>query len=348
MSRDVLDKNISKDLKRYLDSGQEFVAYREPDSDQIHVLGLQQSSFVKHGADCFVVQPFEPNKPLKVYQIIEERVYAKLPVANRLNAFSTWSFDQDTLTQFEDLVSNALARIKQRKLKKVVLHSQLSVPLKRSADEAALKLLLAPVNAYRYVLYTESFGLWMGATPELLIRTNKSHYATMALAGTRLFNELTTNPFSQKEVAEQQWVVKEIKERLAPLVATLSVSETEVARAGKLAHLKNDFSGQFLEEFTTLDVAKALHPTAAVCGYPKEKALEYIALFESFDRSIYAGYLGRISNQISSLYVNIRCGRLKNDRFTAYVGAGITEDSVPANEANEIQTKTSTLATIFE
>ncbi len=252
------------------------------------------------------------------------------------------------MTQFEDLVSNALVRIKQRKLKKVVLHSQLNVPIKLSADEAALKLLLAPLNAYRYVLYTASFGLWMGATPELLIKTNRSHYATMALAGTRLFNELTTNPFSQKEVAEQQWVVKEIKERLAPLVVTLSVSETEIARAGKLAHLKNDFSGKFLEKFTTLDLAKALHPTAAVCGCPKEKALEYIALFESLDRSIYAVFLGRISNRISSLYVNIRCGRLKNDRFTAYVGAGITEDSVPANEANEIQTKTSTLATIFE
>ena len=96
--------NLSKGLKRYLDSGQEFVAYREPDSDQIHVLGLQQKSPEKNGADCFVVKPFEPNQPLKVYQIIEERVYAKLPVANRLNAFSKWNFDQDTMTQFEDLV----------------------------------------------------------------------------------------------------------------------------------------------------------------------------------------------------------------------------------------------------
>lgn len=346
MSQDTLN-NLFQQLKRFLNSGKEFVAYREPNSNQIYLLTIERDSVALNKQDCFVVQPFDPNQPIETYRITHEQISLTQAINKVSKAFSKWSFDPTTLSQFENLVSDAVNRIKYQELKKVVLHSQLSVKLNCSVIEAAKRLLLDPVNAYRYVLYTERFGLWMGATPELLIKTSKNHYETMALAGTRVFKELPQNPFNQKEVEEQQWVSTEIRERLEPYASTIYVSETEIIKAGKLAHLKNDFSGEFLEGYTTIDLAKALHPTAAVCGYPKDKALAYISTFESYDRSIYAGYLGRITNEISSVYVNIRSGRFKNDRFTAFVGAGITKDSSPANEAVEIQSKTSTLATIF-
>ena len=89
-----------------------------------------------------------------------------------------------------------------------------------------------------------------------------------------------------------------------------------------------------------IDVMAALHPTPAVVGYPKAKALEFIRENEGYDRSLYAGFVGVIDpNETSHLFVNLRCIQLFRDRIRVYVGGGINAQSDPESEWLETEKK---------
>ena len=47
------------------------------------------------------------------------------------------------------------------------------------------KLMNQYPNAYVYVWFHPKVGLWMGATPETLLKVSDNDFKTMALAGTR-------------------------------------------------------------------------------------------------------------------------------------------------------------------
>ena len=90
-------------------------------------------------------------------------------------------------------------------------------------------------------------------------------------------------------------------------------------------------------------IINAIHPTPAVGGSPKEKALLIIKKKESHNRSFYSGYLGEINNMNCTLFVNLRCVHIKKNKAKIFVGGGITEDSKPEKEWKEIINKSQTI-----
>ena len=102
------------------------------------------------------------------------------------------------------------------------------------------------------------------------------------------------------------------------------------------------------------DLVLLLHPTPAVGGLPKIKAINFINFIEGYNREFYAGYLGEIGyndNSKTDLYVNLRCMKIQKnkDNFEAnlYIGCGITKDSIPENEWFETVNKAMTLKNVI-
>ena len=87
----------------------------------------------------------------------------------------------------------------------------------------------------------------------------------------------------------------------------------------------------------------ALHPTPAVGGTPRRKALAYLREHEPFSRGWYAGACGLISDDVAEFAVAIRCMLLTGDTLRLYAGAGIVAGSEPAAEWQELDDKLANL-----
>jgi isochorismate synthase len=186
----------------------------------------------------------------------------------------------------------------------------------------------------------------MGATPEQLVTINQNQFETVALAGTQLFSEPII--WTTKEIEEQQFVTDFIVSEIASKVENLVVSEPKTIKAGNLAHLKSIITGQLTDDFSALDLITTLHPTPAICGLPKESALDFILKNEAFNRTYYSGFLGEYnSNNQTDLFVNLRCLEVVNNAVNIYVGCGITKDSNPEMEFLETENKSMTMRDVL-
>jgi isochorismate synthase len=93
---------------------------------------------------------------------------------------------------------------------------------------------------------------------------------------------------------------------------------------------------------------KLLHPTSAVCGMPKDAALQFINETEAHERSYFSGFLGPIHKAgKTNLFVNLRCCQFFEGAVAFYAGAGITEDSNPEKEWEETEMKCDVLASVI-
>ena len=335
-------------IEELLQAGLDFVFYRSPKSDQVMLLEL---SAIKDEAyhsfdDLWVVGLFSAEQTPYYYRVLSEESFT-LDSNFRDDQFKTLDVPNSTLNDYRLKVAHAIDEIGKGLLNKVVLHTQIDVVYSKDIHRLIHKVLASDTEGFRYSFYSADLGLWMGITPEVLVQSKHRDFKTMALAGTRKLEDLDADPFKEKERAEQAWVTKEIVELLHKSADFMHVGEVKTVKAGKLAHLRTIISGEIKPHLTTADIACVLHPTAAVCGYPKSLAYRYIEENEILNRSLYSGYLGRVQKESSSLYVNLRCMSYQEGMIKVYVGAGITADSDPELETEEIRIKTSTLASIL-
>ncbi|MFP5470313.1 MAG: chorismate-binding protein [Bacteroidia bacterium] len=198
-------------------------------------------------------------------------------------------------------------------------------------------------NALVYVHHSKEFGLWMGATPEVLIQQQSEVFTTMSLAGTQPFSENII--WTDKEREEQQLVTDYIEQILVSQNIFFSKSPTDIVKAGNVAHLKTLFTLQ--KGFDLGALIAQLHPTPAVCGLPKDEALELINKTENYKRSLYTGFIGEIGESIN-LYVNLRCMQLFKNKALIYVGGGITQHSNPEKEWAETELKSQTMMEVLD
>ena len=91
-----------------------------------------------------------------------------------------------------------------------------------------------------------------------------------------------------------------------------------------------------------------LHPGPAICGMPKEKAMDMIKSMEHHDRAYYCGYLGLRTQNDTSLFINLRCMQIFKDQFALYVGGGLTAQSNGESEWEETSIKSKTLESVIK
>lgn len=247
--------------------------------------------------------------------------------------------------RFKELVEKAIRSIKSGTLKKVVLSRKLEVTTNRSPLEIFERLLERYPRAFCYYWYHPSVGIWIGATPEILMRQRGNKFSTVALAGTLQKTEHPNHVWGAKEKEEQQLVTTYIETVLADKVKKMQRSEVETIDTGNLWHLKTTIQGEAFPE-KTKSILQSLHPTPAVCGMPLKAARSFLLQHENYPRRYYTGYLGELNLEFKGdtrLFVNLRCMELLDQKAIIYVGGGITEDSDPAMEWEETVAKSKTM-----
>jgi isochorismate synthase len=202
-------------------------------------------------------------------------------------------------------------------------------------------------NAFCHLINIPGTGIWAGVSPEILIRLDKTEATTISLAGTQPNSNIE---WGDKEIEEQKIVTDYIENTLNKFGINHFIKEKiQNYQAGNIVHLATKFNfnkhdlGDSLSEFIS-----ELHPTPAVCGLPKGKALKLILRTEKHNREYYAGYCGPISLKgKTDLFVNLRCMKILPDKLALFVGGGLTAKSDPVKEWEETQLKAITLLSVI-
>ena len=190
-------------------------------------------------------------------------------------------------------------------------------------------------NTLVYLFYSPISGLWMGASPELLLEKDNNLLKTTALAGTKNVTEIWT----EKEKKEQFFVTDFIEGILKKnQLKNYQKTEPYTFSYGVLNHLKTDFTVEIPENFNEMEFLKALHPTPAVCGIPQYTTYDFLKNNEKY-RDYYTGFLGQINSEKSKIFVNLRCAKIEKNHFYLYAGGGVTLESELEKEWQEIQNK---------
>lgn len=255
-------------------------------------------------------------------------------------------------------VEEAVEKIKQGAIEKVVLSRFEDFDLCAEFDPLATFDLLTQnyPNAFCHLTQTQAYGMWIGASPEKLIAVEDDRYfSTDALAGTQQRNDqdLREIGWKDKDIVEQAMVCRYI----ISCFKKIRLREYEeigprTAQAGNLVHLKTSYRVDMEATSSPMlasTMLELLHPTSAVCGFPRDLADEFIKNHEGYDRSLYAGFLGPVGfNSSTRLFVNLRCMQVMGQVGRLFAGAGITQDSDPEKEYAETQHKMQTLLKVLQ
>lgn len=255
---------------------------------------------------------------------------------------------QDYLNDIE----NSIEEIQSSKLAKVIV-SRL-IPKERNAESIAqlfLELRAQTPNAFVYLVNLPEAGIWMGATPEILLNSSGKSMETVSLAGTQSRRSDSDYSWHTKEIEEQAFVSRYMLDVFYRFnVHPYTTQGPETMESGQVAHLKTSFMFSAKKIANKLgDFIADLHPTPAVCGLPKSKAHKFISKIEKHDRRYYTGYLGpwRLNDSVR-LFVNLRCMEVTPKKYILYSGGGITSKSIPQNEWEETNHKAKTLLSAIE
>lgn len=249
-------------------------------------------------------------------------------------------------------VETAINEIKNTKLAKVIVSRLIPVRRKKeSLGEIYLQLFQQTPKAFVYMVNLPKAGLWMGATPEVLLRSDGKMLETVSLAGTQSRRNDSDYSWHTKEIEEQAFVSRYLLDVFYKFnIHPYTTQGPETLESGKVAHLATSFRFAAKKLASNLgDFIAELHPTPAVCGYPKSKAAKFIPKIEKHDRRYYTGYLGpwRLNGDVG-LFVNLRCMEILPQQYILYSGGGITARSLPEDEWEETNKKATTLLSAIE
>ena len=200
-------------------------------------------------------------------------------------------------------------------------------------------------DMFCFLFYHPSTGYWMGASPELLVTFDGSEGSTRALAGTRRLS--SHEAWSEKNIDEHNMVVEDIKNNISQLGTDWEShsAPTGTLQYGDIEHLCTAISVKYngSDKPCISTLVSALHPTAAIGGFPRKEALEDIAELETRPRKFYAGVICTAT----TAYVILRCVHFDHNRLCVYTGSGITGLSEPEDEWLETQAKATPLTSLL-
>ncbi len=275
------------------------------------------------------------------------------PMGDIPNNKPEYRFDE-THNGFEEYASQfsiLMDSLIKGEVKKVILSRVIHINLSLKKQLSGIFQLLCRQypGAFAYLMSTPETGIWIGASPELLLKKKEKEFTTVALAGTQNLNEMDPGNWNSKELEEQNVVSNYIDRLLEKYnIGNFQKSGPAITRAGSVTHLKTTYqfsvdaipgkAGSFLKE---------MHPTPALGGEPKKTALDLIRKVEKHQRHYYGGFLGPVSQQEINLYVNIRCMKINSENIDIYVGGGLIPESKLDQEWNETILKSQTLLSVI-
>lgn len=199
----------------------------------------------------------------------------------------------------------------------------------------------APGSTFRFIFYTPATGLWIGASPELLLSHKYSSevFSTISLAGTR---KPSDDEWDTKNRVEHDYVTDFIDFHFRNHCLETDIEPSAAVAFGSIEHLCEVITGRGKTD--PISLLDDLNPTPALCGFPVDQAFGNILNYEMHDRKCYGGMVGLADDDGFAAYVDLRSCLVtpcKNDtyRYNIYAGGGITEASDPLDEWNEAAAK---------
>ncbi len=351
----AIDQHINKHLG--------FAIYKLPYSSEIHLV-VQNSGqlFTTHSLsdidnkEGFVVSPYNLNHQLPI--VIISPQHTACGISNVISTINSLPTTEHTLpaptlpvhnmskTEYEQTFRKFIQHINNADVDKLVLTRTQSMLKKISVGKIFVESCEQYPRMMIYAMFTPISGTWIGCSPETLVDGGNGKWTTMALAGTKLYDN--KHQWDDKNKEEQHVVEAYISHILNNLGAKISVSEPYTMQAAHLMHLRTDFMFTLPQNIGIGTIAAHLHPTPAVCGRPCEAAQNIIETDEATLRLYYSGLVGWISPKGNNhLYVNLRCLMTANDQLTIYAGGGIMKDSDAETEWNETEIKMDTLINLL-
>ncbi len=292
------------------------------------------------------IAPEDDEKALLLRTVSRRSRFLAAPSpADRVRASLALPTGAELSRRYASVAARVVDAIRARAADKVVLAEVERVEI--SGRLPALPLLRGLSEAHpSCVTYALGLGdrTFLGATPERMVAVASGRVAASAVGGT---SSQSLDPLarllhrSRKDRAEHAFVVRGIEAALREFCAAVEVPpEPSRLGAGRVQHLWSEIRGKLEAPAHVLDLVAALHPTPAVAGTPRDRALELIRRHESFDRGWYAGPVGWLDRAgQGEFHVALRCGLLLPGEVRLYAGAGLVEASDPAREADEVELK---------
>lgn len=242
-------------------------------------------------------------------------------------------------------VAAATALIRTGRLDKVVLGRDLVVESSTLLDQRWILTRLARLFPSCWVFAVD--GL-IGASPELLLRVTRDRFEMLVLAGTSWPAGDTTATSSNESLAsfknrnEHAFAVESAVESLAPLSSWMEAAETpSILQLPNVAHLASRIRGRLRTPAPApLALLERLHPTAAVCGTPRDAAQQAIDSLELMDRGGYLGPVGWLDAHGNAEFaIALRCAQVDTTSARLFAGGGIVAESSPDQENAEVDAK---------
>jgi len=191
-------------------------------------------------------------------------------------------------------------------------------------------------------------------SPELFFKINDNQISSCPIKGTisRSANFVddqknqNTLKNSSKELSENLMITDLVRSDIARVCIAGSVEVKKLFNLTSLQnihHLSSLITGKLADNVNIFDAILALFPAGSMTGAPKVQAMKLIANYEKINRGIYSGAIGIIEGKNKlNLAVVIRTLIIYENKFEMQFGGGITYNSNPQDELDEVYNKAKT------
>lgn len=255
------------------------------------------------------------------------------------------------------LVEKAVAEIKKGTFSKVVLSRKVDLDIKGEINfNKTISSLRKLYKSCTLFVYKSKDSYFFGATPEKAasIKNGIAEFDALAGSAPRGIDKLTDSRYEKyllnsiKDRDEHNYVIEYIKNESAALVKEFAISETIVKKLNNIQHLFTGISAEIKDTSFIFPLLDKVIPTPAVCGLPKQAALDFIINNEGYTRGLYSGVIGWFNLKYEGEFMAaLRSALYKKNKLSIFAGCGIIEDSDPAKEYEETELKLLPIMSIF-
>ena len=245
-------------------------------------------------------------------------------------------------SEWSEGVSAVLSAIGEGRVEKVVLARDLIV---RAENQIDLRQVVTRLVEQQRESFIYAHRGLVGASPELLLRRHGALATSTPMAGTADGTDaaaIASLVNSPKDAREHEVVVEAVIGALAPYTfSTARVRGPEILALPGVVHLATAIEVDLLPDAPgALDLARILHPTPAVGGWPVNESRELIAENEKIARGRYAGPVGWVDqNGDGEFAIALRSAEIEGDTARCFAGAGIVAGSDADAEWGETERK---------
>lgn len=240
-------------------------------------------------------------------------------------------------------------------LEKVVLARQLGLQLKHANPQSLLtEWLKSNSESYGFMVQLQG-KTFLGCSPERLYQRVGRQLYTESLAGTvrrgkdhETDQALAARLLSEPKLVKEHALVSDfIRQQLGPLTERMEMGEVQSWPLDHIRHAYQQISAQLTDEISDRALIDALHPTPAICGYPRKEAGRFIQENEGLERGWYSGGIGIVGDDYADYAVAIRSAIIENNTLHCYSGVGLVEGADADQEWQELDAKLESLLTVL-